>query len=155
MIKYCLDKWNKNYKRLESALASVENLNEVCDYKYLVAMIVKNILNDEGDYYQWAEDRITEIDDGNYQGTLLYMIPEDTYQPDECEYLMTFVGYGSCSGCDTLQGIKSYDWDDEPKASEKQLKAYMELCRDMVMHMIKPYNEGWREVEEFNTVVMK
>lgn len=43
------------------------------------------------------------IDDGDYQGTLLFVIAEDTYQPHDYWYVK--VWYGSCSGCDTLQSI--------------------------------------------------
>ena len=70
-------------------------------------------------------DRITVIDDGNYQGTQIFIIPTNTYQPSVEDYVYTNTYYGSCSGCDTLQGISSYD-GDEP--SEEQIKDYMELA---------------------------
>lgn len=110
MIKYCLDKWDKNRERLEAAIRADKQLNE-CDYKHLVKLVVDNILNGAGDEYEiytWDSGSITVIDNGDYQGTLLYLIPESTYQPSEGEYLMTYVGYGSCSGCDALQSIQCY-----------------------------------------------
>ena len=150
MIKYCLDKWNKNRKRLEEALAADTTINR-CNYKYLVEMVVKHILNDDDhdDYLEWDAENITEIDDGDYQGTLLFLIHRDVYQPSEYEYLMTCVSYGSCSGCDTLKAIQ--DWDDNPPTPQ-QLKDYMELCKDLVTSMIKPYNHGWRRATEFEEV---
>lgn len=48
-------------------------------------------------------ERIHEIDDGDYQGTLLYVIPDDCYQP--YNYWCAKVAYGSCGVCDTLQAI--------------------------------------------------
>ena len=153
MIKYCLDKWNKNYKRLEAALEKDTKLN-CCEYEYLVKQVVDYILNDnDGDSYdKWDSGHITVVDNGDYQGTQLFLIPKNTYQPCEWDYLVTYVGYGSCSGCDTLLAIQ--DWHNGPPTPE-QLKDYMTLCKDLITNMIKPYNCGWRDNDEFKEVVMK
>ena len=150
MIKFCKEKWDKNKDKLEEALKCNRKLND-CDYSYLLELVVKYILNDEDNEYSdtWDSEKINVIDNGDYQGTLLFLIPAKTYQPSEYEYLMTYVNYGSCSGCDTLRGIQS--WDDEPP-TEQQLKDYMTLCRDLVVRMIKPYNSGWMNEEIFETV---
>ncbi len=150
MIKYCLQKWDKNRKKLEDVLREDTTLNS-CNYGYLVKLVVENILNDETNDYcdTWDSGNITTVDNGDYQGTLLFLIPTKTYQPSEYDYLMTYVGYGSCSGCDTLQAIQS--WDDV-KPTKQQLKDYMTLCKDLVCNMIKPYNTGWREDERFEPV---
>ena len=144
MIKYCLKKWDENKDDLELALRRYSNIN-CCDYRDLVKLVTKNILGDE-----WDAEKITEIDDGHYQGTLLFLIPMNTYQPSEYEYLATFVNYGSCSVCDTLQGIQ--DYSDEP-ATEEQIKCFMALCKDIVANMRKPFNNGWRNEPEFEEVV--
>lgn len=156
MIKYCLEKWDKNKDKLEAVIRQDEKINE-CRYDYLFRLVVRYILNGEEndllDNY-WDEKNITEIDNGDYQGTILFLVPQLTYQPDETEYLMTFVNYGSCSGCDTLLGIQS-DWyydptDQKPqKPNERQVKDYMSLYRDLVSSMIKPFNYGWRYDEKF------
>ncbi len=150
MIKYCLDKWEKNHEKLKAALENDRKLY-TCEYKYLVEKVVDYILNDDSNEYSdtWDSKNITVIDDGHYQGTQLFLIPADTYQPSEFEYLMTYVSYGSCSGCDTLLSIQS--WNDDPPTPQ-QLKDYMTLCKDLVTNMIKPYNCGWREEDEFKTV---
>lgn len=167
MLKYCLDKWNENKDKLEAVLRKDKNIYE-CDYKYLVKLVVNVILNDdkgEDEYHgycRWNSEKITEIDNGDYQGTLLFLIPQETYQPSEYEYLMTYVGYGSCSGCDTLQHIQSICWyddedeDDEDCAlKEKAIKEYLALCKDILTNMIKPYNGGWRNDERFEVVTME
>ena len=146
MIKYCLEKWEKYKGELEEDIRQDATLNE-CDYLYLVKKVVSIILN--GGDAEWDTGKITQIDNGDYQGTLLFLIPMDTYQPSEYEYLMTYVNYGSCSGCDTLQAIQ--DWG-EKKLTENQVKDFMTLCRDLVCSMIRPYNCGWREDEKFETV---
>lgn len=147
MLKYCLRKWDENKKKLEEELLKDPNLNE-CKYKHIVEKVVEIILNTNEEYL-WNTEGITEIDDGDYQGTLLFLIPRKTYQPTEWEYLMTYVGYGSCSGCDALQAIQDYG---ENPISEDQLKGFMALCKDIITNMIKPYNCGWRNEEEFTEV---
>ena len=57
--------------------------------------------------------RITEIDHGDYQGTLLFIIGSKGYQPSD--YWCVKVGYGSCSGCDALAAIDDHG-DDAQKA---------------------------------------
>ena len=159
MIKYCKDKWNKNKDILEEALKYDSTLN-TCDYDYLLKLVVENILNaDSNDHeYTWDSKKITIIDNGDYQGTLLFLIPAETYQPCEYDYLMTYVGYGSCSGCDTLQAIRSsWNYEELPTElqTERQMKDYMTLCKDMVCNMIKPYNTGWRSNTDFEPVEEK
>lgn len=158
MLKYCLNKWNSNKDKLKAKIRKDKKIYE-CGYKYLVKLVVDIILNEgkgEGDYH-WDSDEITEIDNGDYQGTLLFLIPMEVYQPSEYEYLMTYVGYGSCSGCDTLQHIQSLYWpgDDNEKLKEKALKEYMSLCKDILTNMIKPYNTGWRQDDRFEVVTME
>lgn len=157
MLKFCLKQWDKNKDKLRKTLETEKGLNE-CDYKWLVEIVVKDILNCgeecsedryESSDYRWNEKCITEIDDGDYQGTLIYIIPKDTYQPSEYEYLMTFVGYGSCSGCDTLMAIQKYG--DDCLTSE-QVKDFMGLCKDIVANIVKPYNKGWYHKEDFDEV---
>ena len=94
------------------------------------------------------------MDNGDYQGTLLFLIPCDTYQPSEYEYLLTYVGYGSCSGCDALMSIQS-DGDYGEKLTNGQVRDIMCLCLNIIANMIKPYNSGWRNEEQFNTVEFK
>nr|DAF83594.1 MAG TPA: hypothetical protein [Caudoviricetes sp.] len=147
MLKYCLRKWDENKKKLEEELLKDPDLNN-CDYKHIVEKVVEIILNTNEEYI-WSSADITEIDDGDYQGTLLFLIPRKTYQPSEYEYLMTYVGYGSCSECDALQAIQDYG---ENPISEDQLKDFMALCKDIITNMIKPYNYGWRNEEEFTEV---
>ena len=153
MIKFCKNQWNANRERLEEALREDTQLNK-CDYKYLLSLVVTYILNPGlVDFEQgWSAENITVVDDGNYQGTLMFLIPKDCYQPEESEYLLTFVNYGSCSVCDTLMGIQGFD---DSKPTEQQLIDYMVLCKDLVMNMVKPYNDGWRKDERYNTVELE
>lgn len=152
MIKFCLQKWEENKQLLEEELRTRTDLNDCC-YLDLVKLVVKYIFNGGRDVEGFCDDydpnHITEIDNGDYQGTLLFLIPTMTYQPCESEYLMTYVGYGSCSGCDTLQAIQ--DWS-EKVLTDKQVKDFMNLCKDIVQNTIKPYNTGWRKTDLYEPV---
>ena len=151
MLKYCLEKWNKNKDFLEAYLRTYESVSQ-CGYSDLVRLVVKHILNNGDDNIRWNADEIVEIDHGHYQGTLLFLIPEDDYQPSEYQYLMTYVGYGSCSVCDYLQSIQP--WETR-LLNDKEVRDYMSLCKDIVTNMTKPYNGGWREDDRFVTVTME
>lgn len=149
MINYCKYHWDKNKDALETALRTNEDLN-FCDYIDLVKLVVIHIFNNGLEEKSfgidtWDANNITVVDNGDYQGTLLFLIPRITYQPGEYDYLMTYVGYGSCSVCDTLQAIQSIRCLGDKKPTESQLSDYMILCKDIVANTIKPYNSGWRE----------
>jgi hypothetical protein len=153
MLKYCLTKWEENKNLLEEQLATNAKWN-VCEYVDLVKLVVDYILNAGRTTSQvgWDSERITVIDDGDYQGTQLFLIPCKCYQPAEYEYLMTHVGYGSCSGCDTLQAIQSGGIE---LLTERQIKDFMKLCKDILTNTIKPYNGGWRFDKDFEEVECK
>ena len=151
MLKYCYEKWDKNKDKLEAALRKTD-ISRV-EYRDLLVLTVKHIL-DDGDYpaYEWDVDRITEINDGSYSGTLLYLIPMDTCEPAEYDYLMTYIGYGSCSCCDLLQSIQP---DSDEETTDEDIDEFMALCKDFITNMIKPYNHGWRHDENFEHVTME
>lgn len=58
-------------------------------------------------------ERITQINHGDYQGTLVFVVGGEGYQPWEHWYVT--VGYGSCSSCDVWEAITGYqdpkEWD--------------------------------------------
>lgn len=96
---------------------------EVGDYQDLVTRVIKTI-NPDLDYGAPCWEKVHEIDDGDYQGTLLYIIPNCGYQPST--YWAVAVDYGSCSGCDTLEGIRSED------DLEERLNQYMTLALHII-----------------------
>lgn len=78
------------------------------NYEDIVRSVVKIIQGDDK-YGVPDPDRIHVIDDGDYQGTLVFVIGEGGYQPSNYWYVM--VSYGSCSGCDTLEHVLLGDGD--------------------------------------------
>jgi len=146
MIKWLNEKWFQNKDKLENYFRTHKQ-EEYSSYQDILRATLENIVNIDTD--EWDKrfdlDKIHVIDDGDYQGTLIFLIPKDGYQPDEDMYLITFIWYGSCSGCDTLLNIQE-SWDIESDDGEYmglpntiQLQDYMTLA----LHMVE--NARWLE----------
>lgn len=126
MIKeFCLA-WEKNKDKLEEYFRTTKQ-DEYGNYEDLVKLLFDIVINPsiESDYYRFDTKNILEIDDGDYQGTEIFILHKNVYQPYIEDYVYTSTYYGSCSGCDTLMGISEYD-DGLP--SESQVNDYMDLC---------------------------
>lgn len=147
MIKIMKTQWDKNKANLFKTLAARADLGD-CEYIDLVRETFEVIYNTDLPEQLLPVDtsKITMIDNGDYQGTLLFALPFVTYQPAEFEYLMTYVGYGSCSGCDALLFAQS---GVIGKANNAQLSLFMNLCKDIAANTIRPYNVGWRADDDF------
>jgi hypothetical protein len=99
-------------------------------YKDVVRIVVQMLFDALDDYERPDPTRIHEIDDGEYQGTLVYVVGGHGYQPSRYWYAM--VSYGSCSGCDTFQSIRGYG---EGKPNHQQVDEYMTLALHIVQGM--------------------
>lgn len=133
MIKnFCLA-WEENKGKLEEYIKT-HTQDTYDSYESLVTALFEIVINPYMSSHSLREyniNKMTVIDDGDWQGTLLFVIPENTYTPDATEYIYTYVYYGSCSGCDTLQGIHVYGSD---KPNDSQVKEYMTLCLHILQH---------------------
>lgn len=139
MIKEFVERWNKYKGNLEEYFRNTKQ-EKYASYYNIVKLLFEKVINQEEiNGYKFDMDSITTIDDGDYQGTLIFVIPLDTYQPDTTEYVVTNTYYGSCSGCDTLQAISEYDYDMLP--NEEQIKDYMELALHLLQKCKWLYNE--------------
>ena len=131
MIREFIYLWERKEDWIREYIS--ENLDEFNRYEYqdLVAFLIENVLNDGERKFSW--DDITRIDYGDYQGTLIFVFHEETYQPGTWETYYTSVEYGSCSGCDTLLGIQSYGFmsGNALEKAEIQIKDYMKLLLDL------------------------
>jgi hypothetical protein len=120
--------WEQNKFQVRSFFESAHP----ADYKDVVKAVVTMLNTSIDEYSRPDPERITEIDDGDYQGTLVYVIGATGYQPSDYWYVK--VWYGSCSGCDTLQGIRDFE---DGKPSEDQVEEYMTLA----LHLIQGIKE--------------
>ena len=128
MIKEFVDKFMSN----RQDLINIFSEKHPDDYKEIVKSVISILAKDEDEHDTPDPERIHEIDDGDYQGTLLFIIAKGGYQPSE--YWAVKVYYGSCSGCDTLQDIRGYE---DGKPSELQVKDYMTLALHIVQGLTK------------------
>jgi len=101
------------------------------DYTDVVRLTIKNITENLPDDFCWADipnwECIHLIDDGDCQGTLLYLIPTKIYQPSKYYYCK--ISYGSCSACDTLMGIA------ETPDEEIKIREYKQLALHIVQQL--------------------
>lgn len=131
MDKIIIERWDKYKGDLEHYF-KITRMEEYSEYKAIVAKIIELVLNGDDDAYPQFHANFSVIDNGDYQGTQIFIIHEKTYQPNECEHWVTHNDYGSCSGCDTLLGITQYD-DDLP--NEDQVKGLMTLSLHIIQRL--------------------
>ena len=139
MIVEFVNAWEQNKEKLEEYFRTHKQTEYCHDYENLVKLLFDIVINSgiEVDPIwtynnKFDTDEITVIDNGDYQGTLIFILHKNTYQPDVSEHLYTHVNYGSCSGCDTLQAIHMYDYDKYP--TEEQVQDYMMLCLHLLQN---------------------
>jgi hypothetical protein len=130
MITELVKQWEENKHKLAEYFKTTKQ-DEYDSYETIVKKVFEICIPKATDCDGWDLEKMTVIDHGEYQGTQIFIIPTDTYQPDVEDYVMTDTYYGSCSGCDTLQAINDYSgFDDLP--TDGQVKEYMTLALHLV-----------------------
>lgn len=125
MIPEIINQWEENKYKLKEYFQTTEQ-PQYDSYRVIVEKLFELVI--EG----FLPEKMIVIDNGDYQGTLIFLIPKDTYQPNTDDYIVTDTYYGSCSGCDTLQGISSYD---DVLPTDEQVSEYMLLALHLVQKM--------------------
>jgi hypothetical protein len=132
VIQEAVRQWNGRKGALREWLAQEHPES----YEGVVRALVRLVLTEplQPDQYgsTLQESRVHRIDDGDYQGTEIYLIAGDSYQPGAESYVWFDNHYGSCSGCDTLEGIRGYQGGPP---SEEQVGGYMDLALHMIQRM--------------------
>lgn len=108
MEKNIILQWEARKSKLEDWFRSIEK-PEYIEYIDIVKALFTYVI--EG--YNTSEIHV--IDDGHCQGTQLFLIHKDVYQPSVEDYLLTDTFYGTCSGCDTLMSIAIVQTDFQMK----------------------------------------
>lgn len=132
MIKSVVKQWEENKHKLEEYFKTTKQEEYSSSYETILQKIIELVVTKKDEYNKYDATKITVVDDGAYQGTQIFLIPTDTYQPSVEDYLLTDTYYGSCSGCDTLQSICSYE---NGLPTEQQVKEYMTLALHLVQKM--------------------
>jgi hypothetical protein len=132
MILHYVKQWEERKHLLEQWLTKNEPNSYQDIYETLFRLVVTKPNDDE--YSEWDWKRFVKIDDGSFQGTEIYILCSNVYQPELTDYIFTSVEYGSCSACDTFQ------WIEMLQDKEERVKQYMTLA----LHMVQ-------ETKSFNT----
>ena len=132
MVEEFIQQWEENKHKLEEYFRTTEQSEYAQNYASIVRLIFNFCIIKADDVTNFNLENMTVIDDGDYQGTQIFIIPKDTYQPRMSEYVITNTYYGSCSGCDTLARIREYE-DGLP--TEDQVKEYMTLALHLVQKL--------------------
>jgi hypothetical protein len=124
-----IEKFANKWQSIESAARARFAEKHWHDYKSLVVAVIELLVEGEDACNMPDPTRIHEINDGDCQGTLVYVIAEVGYQPSKYWYVK--VSYGSCSGCDSLQAIRECSPDDE-KPTDTAASDYYTLATHLV-----------------------
>lgn len=135
-----IEEFTKRWFDRNHMVRAMFEANMPSSYSDIVTAVV-SMLHDEDKYSSIDPERIHEIDDGDYQGTLVYVIASSGYQPDEYWYVK--VGYGSCSGCDTLENILSGNWGHE---NEAEAQAWKKDAIDQLMTLALHIVQGLKKM---------
>ena len=135
MVKEFVKAWDANKDKLEEYIKTHKQ-SDYNSYKELVKLLFDIVINPPINTYNNSQfdtnpDKIVKLDDGDYQGSLVFILHKDNYQPRVHNYVYTSVEYGSCCGCDTLQAIHMYDYD---LPTDEQVKDYMMLCLHLLQN---------------------
>lgn len=133
MLTHVIKQWDENKHKLEEYFRTHKQ-EEYSSYLSIVSKIFEYvIIYSEDKYSKYNHKDIVEIDNGDYQGTLFFIIHNSRYQPSLGDYLVTCVDYGSCSVCDTLQSIQEGGYDELP--TDNTVSQYMTLALHLVQRM--------------------
>lgn len=157
MVKAMLKQWDKNKDRLQKYFERIVEFDPLfCERGYYdVIKAVTHFIINEGECFDstvWEDlnKQITMVDDGDYQGTLIFIIRDfyDLYQPSRNNYFVTFIDYGSCSACDTFLSILDYE------TNEEKVNGLMTIARHLVSNIVAPFNflQGWDWREAYDLV---
>ena len=136
MIKYFVKQWEDCKEEVREYFKTHKQSEYATNYEDILGAVL-NCINSHNGREIFNTEKLETIDYGDYQGTLIITFCEETYQPNENETYYTVVGYGSCSGCDTLLAISEYE-DGYP--NEEQVNDYMALALHLIQR-IKCFGE--------------
>lgn len=128
MEKEIIERWENGKGNLREWFES-QDLSDYCDYEKIVHALIRHCLNYgyDTDNYGCISEQFEVSDYGCYQGTQIFLLHKECYQPNAGDYYVFDNDYGSCSACDTLQDIL-YGSNDKGDG-------LMTLCLHMVQRM--------------------
>lgn len=131
MIKEIIDLWGQNKSKLKDYF-EITPMIEYDDYEKLVKKVFNICFKDLG---KLDLENIIVLDSEGYQGDMVFIIK--LLGEYDTNYLITHTYYGSCSGCDTLEGIIEYK-NGLPNA--EQVNEFMMLSLHLVQKLKSLFN---------------
>lgn len=125
-----IDEFVKIWDENKDVLREQFSQNHPPNYCALVKSVITMLSNSMNAYDKPDPERITMINDGQYHGTLIFVIGASNYEPSR--YWAVKINYGSCSGCDTLESIRHYG-SNPP--SGQQVDDYMTLALHVIQRL--------------------
>lgn len=114
MIPEIISQWEERKHLLgEYFMIQLEEIPDVFSVSYLdiLALTFKYVITGSISTYHdvtWTAHRIISINDDNYEGTLILIIPPDDNAPLIEDYLITTVEYGSQDALQEATGVSDY-----------------------------------------------
>ena len=139
MLKHIIAQWEVNKHKLQEYFQTT-NQKEYDSYRKILCKTIELATPIANEDYGYLYDikEIKEIYDKNYQGTKIFIILIDMYQPGIEDYIITYIQYGSCSAYDTLYSIQCGNYDELP--TDEQVKKYMTLALHLIQKMKPLYD---------------
>jgi len=137
MIDHFIALWNNEEKKqmLRDSFARMQKCHDYSDILQNLLEWLSSNLNPSDCYGRIPDPkRVTSINHGDYQGTLVFIVASTGYQPNI--HFSFKVGYGSCSGCDTLLSINGENGYNDA-LTESQINDYMSLA----LHLLQSAKE--------------
>lgn len=131
MNQEIIKRWDMNNAALREYIA---NNNQPGSYSALVKAVISQVLNNGvNDYWEQFSEDFIKIDDGDYRGTLLFILHKNVDAPSVRHYYYCDIRYGSCSACDAFLSVREQSYDKTP--TEKQVNGYMKLCLHIIQQI--------------------
>ena len=143
MIEHFVNQWYENKHKLESFLEKEYDQSEDkrywgLSYRELFRKVFELVVTEPREIrdahdqrwnnYSWDWDRFQVIDDGEYQGELVFIMVPNVYQPSlDKDYYFTSVVYGSCSLDDSMMHVQ-----EMVETKEEKIQALMLAALHMV-----------------------
>lgn len=128
MIPYVVKQWEENKHKLEEYFSTTDQ-DEYSDYESIVRKLFELCITKSRYGSKWDLSNMSVVSNNHYTGTLVFILHPKLPDLDISDFIMTHTDYGTCSGCDVLEGIRSYG---RGLPSESQVKQYMTLALHLV-----------------------
>lgn len=128
------ESWFRHKEELRKYLQTHEQMEYAKDYIDLLKVLIQIVINPDEEERPLKIEQIIEIDKGCYGGEKVWLIPQEE-EPDVRDFIVTYMAYGTCSGCDLLEGIISNSDMVTDFANEKQINDYMLLALHLLQRM--------------------